>query len=157
MSPNRVVPLTSNSTPSPYGCVATSEAGGGPGTEAFRAFDNTGTEWVGASTTDFIYYDFGSPKFCFDGVGLQIQTPNRGPQNFTIEGSNDALSWDVLLTKTGETGWLTNTMKDFSLNANNKRYRYMGVRITAVNGGTNTELEETRFYARDPGIVISGE
>jgi len=159
-SPNRRITLTSNSTPSPCGASASSEF---IGTSAFNAFDGTkdvaGTEWItNNTTTGYLIYDFGSAIWAIDGIGIQPQATARAPKNFTVEGSVDGVSYDVLLTVTNQTVWTSNVMTDFAITGNNKRYRYIKINVSANNGDANfLEIEEVYFYARDLSITISTE
>jgi|SRR6185369_11961025 len=155
-STNRRVSLTSNSLPVPYACAASTENGGGPGTEAFRAFDGTknvpGTEWVATTTTGTIYYDFGSRMWALDGYGIQPQSTTRAPKNWTFEGSQDASSWTVLDTRSNQTSWTSNVMVDYTVTGNTTMYRYYRLNISANNGDAGfLEIEEIYLYAADRG------
>ena len=77
--------------------------------------DNTGTGWLANATTGWWRYDcqhadhlaIGQPFE--DVVQITIRgswnAPTASPQNFTLDWSDDNVSWTTVMTVTGETGW----------------------------------------------------
>lgn len=147
--------MTADNAPSPY--VASASTSTGVGTEAFRAFDGvlnaSGTEWIATTTTGWLKLDFGSRMWAVSGFIIQPEDPARAPKDFTIEGSNDDSSWDVLATYTGQTSWTTHVAVTYTLATPNlKKYRYYRINVSANNGsGTNLEIEEFRWLALRQG------
>lgn len=149
---DRIVTLTSDALPVPYGATASSEFG--VGNEAYKAFDKADSQWVTASTTTgWIYYNFGSAKWAVTGYSLEPQTTARMCKTWTFEGSNDATSWTVLDTQTNVTVWTTGVAQTFNF-INTITFRYYRLNVTANNGdATFLEIDEIQMYAPDFGIM----
>lgn len=149
MSPNRIVTLTSDSLPVPYGCAASNE-GSGP---AWQAFDTADSQWIANATSGWIYYNFGSAKWAANGYSIEPQSTTRICKTWTFEGSNDASSWTTLDTQTNQTTWTTGVKVFYSF-SNSALYRYYRLNISANNGdGSNLEIDEIQIFAPDSGIL----
>lgn len=149
---NRVVSLTSNSTPVPYGAAASNEVSG----PAWQAFDAADSQWIANTTTGWIYYDFGSSRWAADGYSLEPQSTTRMCRDWTFEGSNNASSWTVLDTRSSQTSWTTGVKVNYSF-TNTTLYRYYRLNISANNGdGSFLEIDEIQIFAPDLG-VLGGE
>ena len=96
--------MTSNTAPSPLVASANSD---NVGNEAYFAFNDvlTGADWLTANTvvTGYLKIDLGS------GNGIAPtsfrlgapETPDRTPNDFTIQGSNNDSDWTILATYAG--------------------------------------------------------
>src|SRR5262249_17118726 len=104
--------MTSNTTPVPYVVSASSQNGAPPTTEAWRAFDGSRSfgwltqpdglpAWI---QFDWNIYTLKLQKYAVDCSPLSL-FPARYPQAWTIEGSDNLLSWHVLSTVSGQTHW----------------------------------------------------
>ncbi len=104
--------MTSDTTPPPLVASASSVIPAEDG--AYRAFDNDQNyAWAGFGPPQWIQIDFGAGQvfhmFSYTisnedpfSVGL---FPLRVAKDWTIQGSNDATTWDVLDTQVNQTGW----------------------------------------------------
>jgi len=81
---------------------------------------------------------------------------NRGPKNWTMQGSNDGTSWTTLDTQTNQTSWTTGLTRTYTP-ASATVYRYYKLSITANNGdATFTSIGEMYLYssATNPNAKI---
>ncbi len=145
-----MIRMTSNTTPPPFVASASSEHPNGPlpnaGGRAFCAFDgNINNAWQG-DFPGFAYlqFDYGIPS----SKPLSVYTismesffpklfPGRTPRDWTIEASNDLLTWDVIDTRTGQTwGSFANPSLPFVRTyhcdvSDGTKYQYFRMNITA--------------------------
>lgn len=119
---------------------------------AYYAFDNYTTNancWASnavpsVAVPQWLKYNFGSsPKVIVKytvTARYYSSDQTRCPKDWTFEGSNDNTNWDILDTRTNETGWNTNTSpttkREYTF-ANTTAYQYYRINITANNGGTS--------------------
>jgi len=109
--------MTAASSPSPLVAAASTESSGG---EAWHGFDGSNTaEWVsdGVVVPQWLRIDLGSGnEIVATSAKITADNANAGrmPKDFTIEGSNDASSWTVLTTVTGETAWGSEETREFT-------------------------------------------
>ncbi len=122
---------------------------------AWKAFDGTSANnytWTsgGGAPPHWLKIDFGS---VIDSVvrsyAIQANTdsfPNRLPQDWTFEGSNNDSDWDVLDTVTGEVSWADGETRTFECSDTSTAYRYYRINISDENGDTYTEIGEFYIY-----------
>jgi hypothetical protein len=150
--------MTSNSSPSPFVIFASSTAGGN--NEPWRAFDRgvtpgTGVGWSAASgqLTGSIGVDFGSGNSvvidAYDIVGYNQVIYN--PRNWTLEGSNNNISWNILHTVTLPTPIGNSATYSVGSIGNTTAYRYYRINVT-LNGGT-APLLLTEILLYQPGTA----
>ena len=60
---------------------------------------------------------------------------NQTPKDFTLQGSNNDVDWDVVDTVVGSSGWGAGETREFAIDSP-AGYRYYKVDVTAVDGGT---------------------
>lgn len=138
-----MVTMTSNTTPAPYVASASNEADADH--RAFRAFDNDANyAWMtgsGSGPPWWLKFDWGPGSgrvlsrytvACQDFYSVFFY--QRCPANWEIQGSNDDLTWDVLDTVVGQTGWPANQVRVFECDVQLVAYRYFRMYIT-LNGG----------------------
>jgi hypothetical protein len=84
-----------------------------------NAFDgNTGTQWSTGTVTNNgrIGYIFPAPT---DAAELRMTNgstdPSGAPKDFTVQYTEDGVTWTTVLTQTGITGWAPGTYKAFTL------------------------------------------
>ncbi|MCG7406373.1 discoidin domain-containing protein [Paenibacillus sp. ACRRX] len=112
---------------------------------AYRAFDgkitNTGSydSWVTASgtLTGWLQYEFPTQK-CIIKYSLihGYNSTNTAPRDWTIEASNDGVTWVILDTRTNVTDWVLWSKKEFVLSNTNHFLMYR-INITKNNGSTS--------------------
>lgn len=124
--------------------------------DAWMLFDNTpSSPWIFSGSTGwFILHCIGKKclptqyQIYFEGAGAT----NRGPSNFTFQGSNDGTTWDTLDTQTGQT-WTSGQTRSYSLSTST-HYTSFKLNITANNGDSFTQLSEF-FIQGTPDTVPS--
>ena len=121
---------------------------------------------LNASYAEWMAFD-GDKSTAWSGSGsipawIQIKCPNATvsncvsittcssnlsemPKNFTIEGSNDGVQFDILDTQT-DVSWTANETKSFTFE-NSTAYRYYRLSISATNAH-NVSLSELAFGVR---------
>jgi hypothetical protein len=131
--------LTSYTSHSPIVISASSEEGTN---YAWKAFDNSDTSKFltnAAGGVGWLKVDWGAgnSKIIHD-YAIQLSadgaTFNRGPKDFTLQGSNDDSNWDVIDTVVNQTGWSNREKRFFTCDVELIPYRYLKLNITANNG-----------------------
>lgn len=134
--------MTDNVTPVGYIASASSEDAGH---EAFKAFDDLNATlddaWLTAPsgmTTGYLQY-----QDTFLGAAVteyKITSRNsasvgagQAPKTWTLQGSNDGVSWTVVDTRTDVTSWTFNETKTFYF-LNSTSYSYYKLDVTENNG-----------------------
>lgn len=114
--------------------------------DAWYAFNNSndaaGWATISGTLTGWLAYEFTSYQYVASyrlRCQNHINGPTAAPKNWTFEGWN-GISWDVLDTQTGITGWVVGTWKDFTL-ASLEYYKKFRINITVNNGqATYTDI-----------------
>ena len=89
---------------------------------------------------------------------ISNQGPNNdnsfGPQNWTLEGSNDGTNWTVLDTQTNQTFASgvegEASKKSYSISNNSTTYNKYRINVTANSGGSYLILGELKLYGTSP-------
>jgi hypothetical protein len=146
---DRTVEMTSNSTPSPFAVIATSEW---PDASyyGFRCFDNhvgaPGWSTAAGVSTATIKYDFGSALWA--AIGYSILggwwNVNVGycPKDFEFFGSNNDSTWISLDVHTGISDWTENDRLRSYTFTNVTKYRYYKWDITNNFGSNQINIEQ---------------
>ena len=119
-------------------------------TPPYYAMVTSSFYWLtNGTSTGWWKIDFGPGIRCtvtdIDIVVNSVPEPNRAPKDFTIQGSNNDVDWDVLLTVTGETSWGSGESRNYVLTTTGA-YRYYKINITANNGDSYLQLGEVYFW-----------
>lgn len=139
--------MTSNTAP--FG-VAAASSQFDTNNQPFGAFERSttstaaNTRWLSANLTltGWLRYDFGAGNskvinyYSLAAAGAQASL-NRAPKTWTFEGSNDAVSWTVIDTKTNQPAWTSVGETRTYQTSNTTDYRYYRVNITANQGATD--------------------
>jgi len=67
-------------------------------------------------------------------VKSRLSYTDQMARDWTLQGSNDNIDWDVLDTVTGETNWGDLEKREFDCDVVTTAYRYFKINITANNG-----------------------
>ncbi|RMG04681.1 MAG: discoidin domain-containing protein [Nitrospirae bacterium] len=130
--------MTSDTAPSPYVVSASSEY---PSKKAYQAVDSsTLTYWRTWSgvTTGWWKIDLGSGG-AIVAWGYTITSPSDetlAPASWTLEGSNDDITYTTLDTQSSVTDWTGGETKAYHF-TNTTAYRYYKLNITANNGNSS--------------------
>ena len=121
---------------------------------AARAFDNTSaTQWgtPDGITTGWLQYDFGAGnEQVITAYEIREYTNTTAPDNWTFEGSHDAVNWTILDTRMGEgDGILNNQLTPFIIPSNTTAYRYYRINITKNNGNDYVAIVEMALVAEN--------
>jgi hypothetical protein len=105
---------------------------------AYRAFDGaTGSKWLAFQNTGWLTYIFPEDR-AYVITSYQITSandaPERDPDNWTLEGSNDGLTWAVIDTQAGKaTSWTArNQTVTFNLPANATAYKRIKLNVSKI-------------------------
>ena len=113
-----------------------------------KAFDlNNTTKWLDYSATSFlqIQYQFAN-TFNQYVIVSGNDVPDRDPLSWTIQASNNGISWTTLDSRTNQSWASRNLAKTFTLN-NTVAYTYYRMNITAVTSGNIVQLSELTYGA----------
>lgn len=159
--------MTSNTTPSPYVVSASSSQSN---RDAYRAFDgiknNVANGWATNSTTSgWIKLDFGSPIKC-SAISITSRSTNgepspipafigttEAPKNFKIYGSNDDMSYDLVLSLENEVLWTPEETRLYNFETS-VTYRYYKLMISSNNGYVYVAIGELEFWQDDGSTPV---
>lgn len=87
-----------------------------------NAFDgDSSTTWVHTSpvTPNWIAYEFPSAlnikQIALQATTTSVNAANRMPMDFRVEKSSDGVTWEVVSSFTGQTGWTLGEIRVFTL------------------------------------------
>ena len=109
--------MTSNTAPSPLVASATAETAGD---EAWHAFNGSAANpgWQMNLTSGYLRIDLGAGNEIIATsakvTATVVADTARNVKDFTLEGSNDASSWDVLGSPGSQTAWGDNEIREFT-------------------------------------------
>jgi hypothetical protein len=123
---------------------------------AYKAFDRNyetiESAWTSASLSAWLRYDFPQAQIVNQYVIYpQSTATTRAPKNWTFEGSNDGMKWDVLDTRNDISEWTNNNSKSFSF-SNSKAYTMYRINIISNNGGNYLSLSELEMMGTKSSI-----
>lgn len=141
-SENLIPKLTSNNLPSGVASASNEFS------SANRAFDGDfatiSSAWASNVNAAWLRYDFPTPVVIGQYVIYpQTTASDRAPKDWTFEGSNDGVTWNVLDTQSNITGWVDSTPKKFTF-SNSNSYKDYRVNIRANNGNQILAIVELR-------------
>lgn len=137
-----------------------------PGQTASLAFDNTPTTYWSSNNNlpAWIGYDLGAgneKRIARYSVHYNTSvTADNSPNDWVFEASDDAVSWTVLDTQTGQ-GWTATETKTYTF-SNTTIYRYYRLNISDNKGVANNlvsvfEMEiMEEVLANYPALLVSG-
>jgi len=132
-SEDKIPTMTSATTPSGEASASSDSGSSYAGWKAFD--DDDDTNWVSANEiVEYVWikYDFGSDNqkiICKYTIKESISHPERSPEDWLFQGSNNDSDWDTLDTITGETNWSIGEKREFTF-SNSTAYRYYRLYIT---------------------------
>lgn len=80
--------------------------------------------------------------------------PGRDPKNWTLQGSNDTITWATIDSRSNETFASRGLTRNYTC-TNTTAYRYYRLNITANNGDTGTQLAEWELFAQQGGNMMA--
>ncbi len=85
-------------------------------------------------------------KFSTNGA----EPTNRGPKDWTVQGSNDGQTWTTVDTQTSQTSWTTGLLRSYTAGSpSGTAFRFWRLNITANNGST-TNVSIGELYLSTP-------
>ncbi|WP_249930851.1 discoidin domain-containing protein, partial [Paenibacillus polymyxa] len=145
-SENLVPHMTTNIFPSG---VATASNEYSYAYEAFnKEFATIASAWTSSTTSAWLRYDFPKAEVIEQYVIYpQTTATDRAPKDWTFEGSNDGVTWNVLDTQSNITGWVDSTPKKFTF-SNPNSYKNYRINITGNNGSQYLALSELEMMSK---------
>lgn len=145
-SENLIPKMTSNTLPSGVASASNEFS------YAYRSFDGDfatiSSAWGSNETTAWLRYDFLKPEVIEQYVIYpQTTATDRAPKDWTFEGSNDGITWNVLDTQSNITGWVDSTPKKFTF-SNSNLYKDYRINITGNNGSQYLALSELEMMSK---------
>ena len=152
---NQVPQMTSNTTPVGTAFASTEANSSTPAWKAFDRLSSNSDRWVAGGTTGHIGYDFGVGqsrvvthyRMMPLAPGDSTNITNRSPRNWTLQGSNNGTTWDILDTRTNQSSFPPGESRLFQT-TNTTAYRYYRINITLNHGATDyTMMAELEFLS----------
>lgn len=126
--------------------------------KAFNGAVDTNSKWLISGTTGWVSIFIGS-KRVLTSYEIQIASdsaPARAPKNWTMEGTNDEVTWYTVDTVTGETGWSNGEKRSFTCDDTSTAYRVFRFSVTANDGDISyTGLGEIYLYGENPTETLT--
>ncbi|WP_144787023.1 discoidin domain-containing protein [Lysinibacillus fusiformis] len=143
------IKMTSNASPAPYAVTTSSDYSSAY--SGWTAFDGVNTDtgkcWSANANTGWITFDFGmnnkSKVGCVE-ISARLTTVDGAPKDFTIEISDDNLSWTIVKTVVNETGWTSAESRKYIFTENFST-RYVRINTTSNNGRVRLDIGEVRI------------
>lgn len=107
---------------------------------------NVTTKWLDNSASTWVLVSFASPTV-LDAYSLTSanDAPERDPASWTLSGSNDGVTWNVIETRVRQS-WATRQLaRDFVLTTTSAAYTQYRFDFTATSGSA-TQLAELELY-----------
>jgi len=147
--------MTSPTAPSPY---VASDSGNWSGRAAWCCFNQDSGGYAcfvsSATSAGWVKIDMGPGNvFLLDNYSIKgppTGESSRAPKDWTLDGSNDDSSWDVLDTVTGESGWSADEVRNFSCDVSDTSYRYFRLNVSDNNGNSYLSFCELFYFALEP-------
>lgn len=118
-----------------------------------------GDAWQSANTAvpHNLYIDFGV-KTVISSYDVQGPPPaisvNMAPKSWTLEGSNDGVTFTVLDTRTGQPAFIANELRTYSIASGlQSAYRFYRINISAPQSGNQVALGGFQLYKPVLGLV----
>lgn len=155
---NLIPVMTSNT--SPEGIASAS--GIVNGFPAYLAMDRenvSGSDsWMVGSSYGWLSYEFSAPqkisKYIIKPRHHMSYGVEQSPKNWTFEGSDDGIAWNILDTRDNIIDWVVSDEKEFSFE-NNKEYKKYRINISSNNGGANIAIGELQMFELLPSTIKS--
>ncbi|MDO9255689.1 MAG: discoidin domain-containing protein [Bacteroidales bacterium] len=119
-------------------------------------------QWGIDGTTAWIQFEYSTPQVNnMYSLTSATKEPTRDFKDWTVEGSNDGTTWDVLDTQTNHAPWAARSSTVDFYFTNTVAYTYYKINVTALNGGTYAQLGEIAFGNGTPilplVVTVSGD
>jgi hypothetical protein len=145
--------MTSDTAPSPYVSLCSTEYGGSPGSnntwDSWTAFDGAPTSQAGWTGTnhgaDWLQIFLGA-AYVLGSYEINVNVGTRGPTAWTMEGSNDGVTWTVVDTQTGVAAWANNQTNTYTIATPGAAFSYYRLNISAGGDGTYTNVGQLYLY-----------
>ncbi len=117
---------------------------------------NSFTKWSQPSTSGWWKIQYGSSLAMntYSIISTNDDNGIRDLKTWTIQGSNNGASWDILDTRTNET-WVTPSSTNFYTFNNTTAYEYYQLVFTANNGSGYTQVAEITFVYDENSALLN--
>ncbi|MCF6439778.1 discoidin domain-containing protein [Pseudoalteromonas luteoviolacea] len=115
-----------------------------------KAFDdNKYSKWLTFTSSGWISYQFAQPqKITSYTLTSANDAPNRDPQDWQLQGSNDGENWTTLDTRYNQSFSARHQTKQFSV-ANLQSFSFVKVDISSTKGANILQLAEIEMFSDD--------
>jgi len=123
----------------------------------YCAFDGTTSVWGASTWNGWLKLDTGAgiSNIC-TSYSVKGVDNNYSPKDWTLEGSNDDSTWDVIHTVTNQTGWGYYEIRTFTPDVMTTAYRYFRLNVSSnVNHSYYLYVAELVLYRTSSGTVPS--
>ncbi|WP_328609840.1 GH92 family glycosyl hydrolase [Amycolatopsis sp. NBC_00345] len=111
----------------------------------------TDTKWLSWDPTAWAQVTLSEPtSITHYAISSANDFPGRDPQDWTLQGSDDAKAWLDLDKQTGQTFENRLQQKDYKLAAASKAFKYYRLDVTRDHGDTALQLSELLLANDDP-------
>ena len=121
------------------------------------AFDGkTGTKWLTFNNSAWLQIQFAEDKAfraAYYSMTSADDSPERDPKEWTIEGSNDGITFKLLDTKKDQTFNKRKETRNYKLE-NTEKYKYYRLSILSNQGDNRTQLSEWDLIDEEGKSVI---
>ncbi len=112
---------------------------------------STETKWLAWTPTGWAQLTLAQPaSITRYALASANDFDTRDPQDWTLQGSNDALTWADIDTQTGQKFTERYQEKEYRLAAATPKYKYFRLNVTKNNGATIMQLSELLLANDDP-------
>jgi hypothetical protein len=119
---------------------------------AWKAFNDSNTDtydaWITSSGTvsGWLQIQLDTPqKMTKYSVTSRGVGTIAAPKDWTFEGSDDGVNWDVLDTISDETGWSAGERREYTID-NPSEYTYYRINISGNDGSSYTAIDELEIF-----------
>jgi len=155
--------MTSNSSHSPFiASVSSYYSGDFMAKNAFNAsITSPLSYWVASTSTGWLMLFTGGNRYVLNSYAIAANTipePSRMPKNFTMQISDDGVTWVIADTRTNQTSWGSGEIRAFDC-ASPTVGRYFKLNVTANNGDGVLVVQELYLYgdvASAPACYLKG-
>jgi hypothetical protein len=112
---------------------------------AWRAFDgNNAGFWLASANVGILYLYSPSARYTLASYQIKATTGDfltRLPKNWTLDASNDGVTWDTLDTRTN-ISWTDGQLQSFTCAVTGSYYSIFRLNVTAINTGDRVAVAE---------------
>ncbi|MWC30716.1 basic secretory protein-like protein [Paenibacillus sp. MMS18-CY102] len=124
----------------------TASAENAPNEGVAKLYDGTSTtKWLAAQASGYVRFDF-AQTIALDGYAITSanDASERDPKSWTLQASNDGVSWTAIDSRSNENFYNRHQRKDYAIAGNQTAYRYYQFNFTN-HSGNMLQIGEIEF------------